>query len=96
MLWWNACVSVMPQPGGGEYTSRRLPGRSTGLKNGRPWTWSQCRWVTSATASQRLVGGQALAVEAQAGAEVEQDRWSAGRLDDDRGCVPAVACVGVA
>ena len=58
MLWWKACLSVMPQPGGGEYTSRRLPGRSTGPKKGSPCTWSQCRWVTRATAREGLVAGR--------------------------------------
>ena len=29
-------------------------GRNTGVKNGRPWMWSQCRWVSSTVARYGL------------------------------------------
>ena len=61
-----------------------------GVKNGRPCTWSQCRWVTQQgpRSGRRWEG---LAEEAQAGAEVEDDRVVARRLDADARGVAAVA-----
>ena len=73
--------------------TRRARCRSccSGPKNGRPCTWSQCRWLTQARAAERLVTGARQPEVAQAGAEVEQQRVLAGRVDRHARRVAAVA-----
>ena len=59
-------------------------GPRTGTKNGRPWTWSQWRWVTRAVPRKVPSWGWVWPEEAQAGAEVEDDRLLAGGLQRRR------------
>ena len=90
--------------GRGPWMSRRASGRNAGVKKGSPMMWSQWRWVSSAVArygvwkrfassSAADAGGDGVAVGADAGAEVEDDRLVAGRLERDAGRVAAVALV---
>ena len=67
------------------------PSRSSGLKNGSPWMWSQWRCVSRHVAENGSVGRALLAEVAQAGAEVEDDRLVARDVEPTPGRVAAVA-----
>ena len=44
----STSAAVRPSCSDGAYTTSLVSSWSSGPKNGSPWTWSQCRWLTRA------------------------------------------------